>query len=49
MRLGFVGFADCRLAAENLTSTTQRALDVHCRCGANYCFNCKEEAHRPVS
>lgn len=24
------------------------AQDVFCRCGAAFCFNCKEEAHRPV-
>lgn len=24
-------------------------LDVICTCGASFCFNCKEEAHRPVS
>lgn len=23
-------------------------LDVICSCGATFCFNCKEEAHRPV-
>jgi len=22
--------------------------DIFCRCGAAFCFNCKEEAHRPV-
>ncbi|GIL57550.1 hypothetical protein Vafri_12725 [Volvox africanus] len=25
------------------------ALDVICTCSATFCFNCKEEAHRPVS
>lgn len=24
-------------------------LDVACKCGAAFCFSCKEEAHRPVS
>jgi hypothetical protein len=24
------------------------ALDVMCQCGTSFCFNCKEEAHRPV-
>lgn len=24
-------------------------MDVMCGCGATFCFNCKEEAHRPVS
>lgn len=23
-------------------------VDVTCRCSAQFCFNCKEEAHRPV-
>lgn len=23
-------------------------MDVMCACGATFCFNCKEEAHRPV-
>ena len=24
------------------------ALDVFCSCGGTFCFNCGEEAHRPV-
>lgn len=27
---------------------SEDALDVICNCGASFCFNCKEEAHRPV-
>ena len=23
-------------------------LDIACACGAAFCFQCKEEAHRPV-
>lgn len=29
--------------------TADEALDINCTvCGATFCFNCKEEAHRPV-
>jgi ariadne-1 len=24
------------------------AQDIFCRCGCAFCFNCREEAHRPV-
>ena len=24
------------------------ALDVRCACGGNFCWGCREEAHRPV-
>ena len=24
-------------------------LDISCKCGAAFCFQCNEEAHRPVS
>jgi ariadne-1 len=24
------------------------AVDVHCSCGASFCWNCQEDAHRPV-
>ncbi|KAF5836210.1 hypothetical protein DUNSADRAFT_6276 [Dunaliella salina] len=41
----------CECAVECCVDrTADEALDVICSsCGATFCFNCKEEAHRPVS
>ena len=40
--------ADCQNAALSLSDRLGVAQDIFCRCGAAFCFNCKEEAHRPV-
>lgn len=39
---------DCKYATEALVDSPGEALDVFCNCGNAFCFNCKEEAHRPV-
>ncbi|PSC75961.1 putative E3 ubiquitin-ligase ARI8 [Micractinium conductrix] len=39
---------DCQNAALSLSDRLGVAQDIFCRCGAAFCFNCKEEAHRPV-
>ena len=38
----------CEHAVEALADVGADPLDVACRCGATFCFQCKEEAHRPV-
>ncbi|KAK9833366.1 hypothetical protein WJX84_001950 [Apatococcus fuscideae] len=38
----------CENAVESLLDTSNEAMDVTCKCGSSFCFNCKEEAHRPV-
>lgn len=39
----------CDNAIECLTDRApDEPVDVICRCSATFCFNCKEEAHRPV-
>ncbi len=39
----------CENAVECLVDRgSSDPLDVVCSCGAAFCFNCKEEAHRPV-
>jgi hypothetical protein len=40
--------ADCQNAVVSMSDQRGAAQDVFCRCGAAFCFNCKEEAHRPV-
>lgn len=40
---------DCEFAVESFVDLQGEPLDVACTCGATFCFNCKEEAHRPVS
>ncbi|KAI7836399.1 hypothetical protein COHA_009731 [Chlorella ohadii] len=39
---------DCQNAVLSLSDRLGVAQDIFCRCGAAFCFNCKEEAHRPV-
>ena len=39
----------CEHAVECSGDVTGEALDIMCKCGCAFCFNCKEEAHRPVS
>lgn len=39
---------DCQNAVLSLSDRLGAAQDIFCRCGAAFCFNCKEEAHRPV-
>lgn len=39
---------NCTSAAEAVIDVPREALDVQCTCGNAFCFNCKEEAHRPV-
>lgn len=42
--------ANCDNAMECLIERTpDEPLDVICTCTATFCFNCKQEAHRPVS
>ncbi len=38
----------CEHAVEVLVDLGAEPLDVSCACGAAFCFQCKEEAHRPV-
>jgi hypothetical protein len=48
-RLSWCTGADCEATAECLVERrADDALDVACTCGATFCFNCHEEAHRPV-
>jgi len=47
--LWFTG-ANCENAVECCVDRApDDPMDVMCGCGATFCFNCKEEAHRPVS
>ncbi|EFN58957.1 hypothetical protein CHLNCDRAFT_137543 [Chlorella variabilis] len=39
---------DCQNAVLSLSDQLGVAQDIFCRCGNAFCFNCKEEAHRPV-
>jgi ariadne-1 len=40
---------NCENAIECLVDRgPSEPLDVICACAAAFCFNCKEEAHRPV-
>ena len=39
---------DCEFAVESYVDLQGEPLDVACTCGATFCFDCKEEAHRPV-
>lgn len=48
-RLTWCPAPGCEHAVESLTDTGPAPLDVVCRCGSAFCFNCKEEAHRPVA
>lgn len=41
--------ANCCFVAHSCTDVTEDAQDVTCKCGASFCFKCKEEAHSPVS
>ena len=38
----------CEHAVEARAEVGADPMDVTCRCGATFCFQCKEEAHRPV-
>ena len=38
----------CEHAVEARTEVGSDPMDITCRCGATFCFQCKEEAHRPV-
>jgi hypothetical protein len=40
--------ADCQNAVMSMQDQLGVAQDIFCRCGNAFCFNCKEEAHRPV-
>jgi hypothetical protein len=40
--------ADCQHAVLSLSDRLGVAQDIFCRCGCAFCFNCREEAHRPV-
>lgn len=40
--------AGCENAVEAQLECRGQPLDVFCKCGGTFCFNCKEEAHRPV-
>ncbi|KAI3433888.1 hypothetical protein D9Q98_003690 [Chlorella vulgaris] len=39
---------DCQNAVMSMHDQLGVAQDIFCRCGNAFCFNCKEEAHRPV-
>eukprot|EP00884_Botryococcus_braunii_P023086 jgi/Botrbrau1/9461/Bobra.0252s0082.1 len=39
---------NCENAVESLQDIGNEPLDVTCKCGCPFCFQCKEEAHRPV-
>lgn len=40
----------CENAVECVVDRAQdEALDIICSCSNTFCFNCKEESHRPVS
>lgn len=48
MCMGAAG-ANCENAVECCVDRApDEPMDVMCACGATFCFNCKEEAHRPV-
>jgi ariadne-1 len=38
----------CEHAVEVRAEIGVDPLDISCKCGAAFCFQCKEEAHRPV-
>ena len=38
----------CEHAVEARAEVGSDPMDITCRCGATFCFQCKEEAHRPV-
>ena len=40
--------AGCEHAVESNADLGAAPLDVACKCGSAFCFQCKEEAHRPV-
>ena len=40
--------AGCENAVESSADLGAAPLDVACKCGGTFCFQCKEEAHRPV-
>ena len=39
----------CEHAVEARVEVGSEPMDIACSCGATFCFQCKEEAHRPVS
>lgn len=40
---------DCEHAVEcTRPGASLQAMDVHCGCGAQFCFRCLQEAHRPL-
>ena len=39
----------CENAVESHAEAGTDPMDIVCKCGATFCFRCKEEAHRPVS
>ncbi|XP_062099424.1 probable E3 ubiquitin-protein ligase ARI8 [Humulus lupulus] len=41
---------DCDYAVDffDFIGNCRTGFDVHCRCSFNFCWNCNEEAHRPV-
>lgn len=39
----------CEHAVEARVEVGADPMDIVCKCGATFCFQCKEEAHRPVS
>ncbi|BDA49808.1 probable E3 ubiquitin-protein ligase ARI7 [Coccomyxa sp. Obi] len=38
----------CEHAVESRAEVGTDPMDIVCKCGATFCFQCKEEAHRPV-
>ncbi|EIE18671.1 IBR-domain-containing protein [Coccomyxa subellipsoidea C-169] len=38
----------CEHAVESRVEVGTEPMDIACSCGATFCFQCKEEAHRPV-
>ncbi|GAB4818029.1 hypothetical protein N2152v2_005075 [Parachlorella kessleri] len=47
-RLIWCPLPGCEHAVEALADVRGQPLDVFCKCGGTFCFNCKEEAHRPA-
>jgi hypothetical protein len=48
-RMSWCTGGGCESAAESIVERgSDEALDVSCTCGTAFCFNCHEEAHRPV-
>ena len=47
-RLTWCPSPDCEHAVESLTEASSAPMDVVCKCSHAFCFNCREEAHRPV-